>query len=80
MIKVHLKAGDVVEIPKGKGGIYRRVTEEKKVSETEVVVTELLIKDSDSSYSGKVLASFQADEVLFYTVGDEDEGENNGGS
>ena len=73
MIKVYLGTGDVVEVASGKGAFYKRTVERKEITETEVVAVELVIRDNVSSYSGKVIASFQADKVLYYTVSEDDE-------
>jgi len=68
MIKVFLKGDKIVELPDGKRGEFVRTTKQVSVITEEVIETTLDIRDADSAYSGKIIASFKADEVLYYTV------------
>jgi len=71
MIKVTLKGnligetiGETIIIEGGKGASYEEET--KAVTTYRVVETSLQVRDMENIYQGKVLASFKADEVLYY--------------
>lgn len=70
MIRVTLKDGTVVEVPTGTYAHYKQTTEDKMVRE--VVETNLEVRDGETYYSGKVVASFKADEVMYFEVGEEE--------
>lgn len=70
MIKVTLRSGEQVEVKGGKAAIYKRHVEKRYIDTEEELGVTLEIKDGDSYNSG-TLASFVADDVLYFT----DEGE-----
>jgi len=65
MIKVYLKDGQEVTIDKGMSAYYQKVMRDVKAEEE--VGTVLEVRNSGTFYSGKVIASFKADEVLYFT-------------
>ena len=72
MIKVTLRDGRAVSVPKGKVGYWNRQTATyTETTPTEVGMT-LDIKEKEG-YGVKVLASFKAEEVIGYTVEEEPE-------
>jgi len=73
MIRVTLKTGEKVDVESGVRADY---VETKEVETTyRVIATTLEVKNSDNRYSGKEIASFRADEVLYfeYIEGEEKE-------
>lgn len=72
MIKVTLRNGDTVAIRGGKAATFNRAT--KNTYLEEVVATTLDVRDKDS-YGGNLLASFQVEDVIYFTVENETEEE-----
>jgi len=71
MVKVTLKDGTVVVVPGGIAGFWDKQVI-RNVIETPVDTGYILnIKDSTASFSGKIVASFKAEEVVGYVVEDE---------
>ena len=68
MIIVTLRTGQQVEIKDGLRADFIRTTKRVDSTVEEVVATTLDVRDNESSYSGKVIACFKADEVVYFTV------------
>lgn len=69
MLTVHLTNGKEIEIAQGKRAsfVYKEVT---------TAITDgaaLVVRDDANEYSGKVIASFRAEEVRGFVVSTEDE-------
>ena len=71
MIKVMLKDGQVVEVPKGLKANFNKTT--RNLMRDEVVETTLDVSDTQG-YGGNTIASFKASEVIGFTSESEEDG------
>ena len=68
MVKVQLKDGTIVEVPQGRGASFNFKMDSQTTTTTTLVGATLDVRDTESPYEGRVVASFLREEVVGYRI------------